>query len=131
MLRDVNCGELRARYEGKIVTLTGWVRKIRDHGEIIFIDLWDRYGVTQIVFSSENFDLKEVKKLGLEWVISVKGKVRKRPQDMINKDMDTGEIEVNASQLEILNVSEIPPFVVQEELQAEKELRFKYRYLDL
>ena len=131
MLRDVNCGELRARYEGKIVTLTGWVRKIRDHGEIIFIDLWDRYGVTQIVFSSENFDLKEVKKLGLEWVVSVKGKVRKRPQDMINKDMDTGEIEVNASQLEILNVSEIPPFVVQEELQAEKELRFKYRYLDL
>ena len=131
MLRDVNCGELRAKDDGRIVTLTGWVRKIRDHGEIIFIDLWDRYGVTQIVFSVENFDLKEVKKLGLEWVISVKGQVRKRPPDMINKDMDTGEIEVNASELEVLNVSEVPPFVVQEEIQAEKELRFMYRYLDL
>jgi aspartyl-tRNA synthetase len=131
MLRDVNCGELRVKDDERIVTLTGWVRKIRDHGEIIFIDLWDRYGVTQIVFSVENFDLKEVKKLGLEWVISVKGKVRKRPGDMINKDMDTGEIEVNASQLEILNISEVPPFVVQEEIQAEKELRFKYRYLEL
>ena len=131
MLRDVDCGELRAKDDGKIITLTGWVRKIRDHGEIIFIDLWDRYGVTQVVFSSGNFDLKEVKKLGLEWVISVKGKVRKRPGEMINKDMVTGEIEVNVSQLEVLNVSEVPPFVVQEDIQAEKELRFKYRYLDL
>ncbi len=131
MLRDVTCGELRAKDQGKDVSLAGWIRKIRDHGEIVFIDLWDRYGVTQIVFSSENFDLKEVKKLGLEWVIAVDGKIRKRPEDMINKDMDTGEIEVYASSLKILNASEVPPFVVQEDVQAEKELRFKYRYLDL
>jgi aspartyl-tRNA synthetase len=131
VLRDVNCGVLRAEDNGRIVTLAGWIRKIRDHGEIIFIDLWDRYGVTQVVFSVEDFDLSRVKKLGLEWVISVKGKVRKRPEDMINKDMSTGEIEVRASNLEVLNASEVPPFVVQEEIRAEKELRFKYRYLDL
>ncbi len=131
MLRDVNCGELRAKDAGKIVSVAGWVRKIRDHGEIIFIDLWDRYGVTQVVFSVEAFDIKEVKKLGLEWVIALRGKVRKRPTDMINKDMNTGEIEVDASSLKVLNASEVPPFVVQEDLQAEKELRFKYRYLDL
>ncbi len=131
MLRDVNCGSLRARDEGKVVTLAGWVRKIRDHGEIIFIDLWDRHGVTQVVFAHGDFDIKKAKKLGLEWVIAVKGKVQKRPVDMINKGMNTGEIEVNVSDLTILNKSEIPPFVVQEDLQAEKELRFKYRYLDL
>jgi len=131
MLRDINCGELRAKDAGKIVSAAGWVRKIRDHGEIIFIDLWDRYGVTQVVFSSDDFDIKEVKKLGLEWVIGLRGKVRKRPTDMQNKDMNTGEIEICASNLKILNSSEVPPFVVQEDLQAEKELRFKYRYLDL
>ena len=131
MLRDATCGSLRAKDDGKVVSLSGWVRKIRDHGEIVFIDLWDRYGTTQVVFSARDFDLKKVKKLGLEWVISVKGQVRKRPTDMINKDMSTGEVEVYASQLEILNSSEVPPFVVQEEIQAEKELRFEYRYLDL
>jgi aspartyl-tRNA synthetase len=131
MLRDVNCGELRTKDDGKVVVLAGWVRKIRDHGEIIFIDLWDRYGVTQVVFSTSDFDLKEVKKLGLEWVIAVRGKVRKRPKDMVNKDMNTGGIEVYASSLNVLNKSEVPPFVVQEDIQAEKELRFKYRYLDL
>ncbi len=131
MLRDETCGGLRAKDDGRVVTLTGWVRKIRDHGEIIFVDLWDRYGVTQIVFSASDFAPEEVKKLGLEWVISVKGWVRKRPEDMINKDMLTGEIEVSASSLKVLNSSEVPPFVVQENIQAEKELRFKYRYLDL
>jgi len=131
MLRDVTCGELRAEDVGKSITLAGWIRKIRDHGEIIFIDLWDRYGVTQVVFSARDFDLKEVKKLGLEWVIAASGKIGKRPEDMINKDMDTGEIEVYASSLKILNASLVPPFVVQENIQAEKELRFKYRYLDL
>ena len=131
MLRDVTCGELRAKDQGKSVALAGWIRKIRDHGEIIFVDLWDRYGVTQIVFSTRDFDLKEVKKLGLEWVIAVSGKVSKRPDDMINEDMNTGEIEVHVSNLKVLNISEVPPFVVQEDIQAEKELRFKYRYLDL
>jgi aspartyl-tRNA synthetase len=131
MLRDVNCGELRAKDVGRKVSIAGWVRKIRDHGEIMFIDLWDRYGVTQVVFSGEDVDLKKVKNLGLEWVIYVRGKVRERPEDMKNKEMDTGEIEVYAMELEVLNKSEVPPFVVQEDLQAEKELRLKYRYLEL
>jgi aspartyl-tRNA synthetase len=131
MLRDVNCGELRTKDGGKIVAIAGWVRKIRDHGEIIFVDLWDRYGVTQVVFSGDDVDVEKVKNLGLEWVISVRGKVRERPEGMKNKDMDTGEIEVYALELEILNKSEVPPFVVQEDLQAEKELRLKYRYLEL
>lgn len=131
MLRDVTCGELRAKDQGKSITLAGWIRKIRDHGEVMFVDLWDRHGITQIVFAARDFDSKEVKKLGLEWVISVSGEVRKRPDDMINKEMDTGEIEVHASNLKVLNSSEVPPFVVQEDIQAEKELRFKYRYLDL
>ncbi|MEO0293943.1 MAG: aspartate--tRNA ligase [candidate division WOR-3 bacterium] len=131
MLRDVNCGELRAKDAGRIVKIAGWVRKIRDHGEIIFVDLWDRYGITQIVFSSEKLPIQEVKRISLEWVILVQGEVRKRPKDMINKNIETGEIEVYASNFEVLNPSEVPPFVVQEEIQAEKELRFKYRYLDL
>jgi aspartyl-tRNA synthetase len=131
MLRDVNCGELRAKDDDKIISIAGWVRKIRDHGEIIFVDLWDRYGVTQVVFSGDDVGLKKVKELGLEWVISVRGKVRKRPEDMKNKDMATGGIEVYALELNVLNKSEVPPFVVQEDLQAEKELRLKYRYLEL
>ena len=92
MLRDVTCGALREKDAGGTVALAGWIRKIRDHGEIIFVDLWDRYGVTQVVFSTADFDLSRVKKLGLEWVIYIKGQVRKRPEDMINKDMSTGEI---------------------------------------
>lgn len=131
MLRNVTCGELKAKDQGKSIILAGWIRKIRDHGEIIFIDLWDRYGITQIVFAARDFDIKEIKKLGLEWVIAVNGKVSKRPDNMINKDMSTGEVEVHASNLKVLNTSEVPPFVVQEDIQAEKELRFKYRYLDL
>lgn len=131
MLRDVTCGELRAKDSGKSVTLAGWVRKIRDHGEIIFIDLWDRYGITQVVFSPDNPELREkAKKLGLEWVIRVKGKVEKRPEEMINSEIETGEIELLAEEFEILNKSKVPPFVVKEDLTAEWELRLKYRYLD-
>jgi len=132
VLRGVSCGELRAKDSGSNVTIAGWVRKIRDHGEIIFIDLWDRYGITQIVFSPEDRAFKErVKKLGLEWVIKVGGEVRKRPEEMVNPDIATGEIEVEATTLEVLNAAEVPPFVVQENLTAEKELRLKYRYLEL
>jgi len=132
VLRDVTCGELRAKDSGKNVTLAGWVRKIRDHGEIIFIDLWDRYGITQVVFSPDNSELREkAKKLGLEWVIRVKGKVEKRPKEMVNPEIETGEIELLVEEFEILNKSKVPPFVVKEDLTAEWELRLKYRYLDM
>ena len=132
MLRDVTCGELRINDSGKNVTIAGWIRKIRDHGEIIFIDLWDRYGITQVVFSPDNPELREkAKKLGLEWVIRVKGKVEKRPKEMVNPEIETGEIELIAEEFEILNKARVPPFVVKEDLTAEWELRLKYRYLDM
>jgi len=132
MLRDTNCGELRRRDLGKTVTIGGWVKKVRDHGEIVFVDLWDRYGKTQIVITNERRDLLQIAKtLGLEWVIIVNGVVRERPEDMINKEIDTGEIEVLAQGIKILNKSKIPPFVVEEELKAGEELRYRYRYLDL
>ncbi|MCK4528938.1 aspartate--tRNA ligase, partial [candidate division WOR-3 bacterium] len=132
MLREVDCGGLRVEDNGRTVVIAGWVRRIRDHGEIIFIDLWDRYGVTQIVFSPEDLKLREkAKKLGLEWVVRIEGEVRKRPRDMVNPEIKTGEIEVLARNLEVLNAAKIPPFVVREDITAEKDLRFKYRYLDL
>ncbi|MEA1912993.1 MAG: aspartate--tRNA ligase [candidate division WOR-3 bacterium] len=132
MLRDVNCGELRVKDSGKVVKIAGWVKRIRDHGEIIFIDLWDRYGITQIVFPEEDLTRrKKARELGLEWVIMVLGEVKKRPKDMINPKIPTGEIEVQARELSVLNSSKVPPFVVKEDLQAEKELKLKYRYLEL
>lgn len=132
MLREVDCGGLRVEDKGRTVVIAGWVRRIRDHGEIIFIDLWDRYGVTQIVFSPEDLKLRgKAKELGLEWVVRIEGEVRKRPQDMVNPEIKTGEIEVLARNLEVLNAAKIPPFVVREDITAEKDLRFKYRYLDL
>jgi len=132
VLRDVNCGELRVKDSGKVVKIAGWVKRIRDHGEIIFIDLWDRYGITQIVFPEEVLTRrKKARELGLEWVIMVLGEVKKRPKDMINPKIPTGEIEVQARELSVLNSSKVPPFVVKEDLQAEKELKLKYRYLEL
>ena len=83
MLRDVNCGQLRERDSGREVRIAGWVRKIRDHGEIIFIDLWDRYGKTQVFIPSDKKELKEkVREIGLEWVVLFKGMVRERPEKM-------------------------------------------------
>ncbi len=132
MLRDTNCGELRRKDLGKTVTIGGWIKKVRDHGEIVFVDLWDRYGKTQIVITNERRDLlKRAKTLGLEWVIIVNGVVRERPKDMVNKEIDTGEIEVLAQDIKIFNKSKVPPFVVEEELKAGEELRYRYRYLDL
>jgi len=105
---------------------------LRDHGEIIFLDLRDRYGITQIVFTPDNKDLREqAKKLSTETVISVKGTVRKRPSEMVNPDISTGEIEVAAETFDILSCAKTPPFVIQDEVKAAEELRLKYRYLDL
>ncbi len=132
MLRTHNCGELNKDDEGKNVVIAGWVNRLRDHGEIIFLDLRDRYGITQIVFTADDKDLREkAKRLSGETVISIQGKVRKRPREMINPDMPTGEIEVIADNLTILSSAKTPPFVIQDEVKASEELRLKYRYLDL
>ncbi len=131
MIRDVNCGELRLKDKGRKVKIAGWIKKIRDHGEIIFIDLWDRYGKTQIVIREDKDLLKKGKELGLEWVVLFYGTVSERPEGMKNREYETGEIEVIAEDIEILNQSNVPPFVVEEEIKAGEDLRLKYRYLDL
>ncbi len=128
--RTNTCGELRISDAGKTVTLNGWVSQVRDLGGVIFINLRDRYGITQITVNSEFQDIyNSAKSLGLEFVISATGKVQQRTS--ANPNMPTGEIEVLADAIEILNTSEVTPFVVEEDIKASEELRFKYRYLDL
>jgi aspartyl-tRNA synthetase len=130
--RSHTCGQLTKQSEGKSVTLMGWVHRRRDHGGVIFVDLRDRYGITQVVFKPENASLMEkARLLGQEYVVAVTGQVDARPQEMVNKDMATGEIEVRALELRILNQAATPPFVVDLEANANEDLRLKYRYLDL
>lgn len=131
MFRTNTCGELRLSDEGKIVTLCGWVQKSRDLGGMTFVDIRDRYGVTQLVFNLEtNGELCEkARKLGREFVIQAKGKVKERSNK--NPKMATGDIEIEADELNILNRSEIPPFTIEEDTDGGEELRMKYRYLDL
>jgi aspartyl-tRNA synthetase len=131
--RTHNCGELRSKDEGQIVYLSGWVKNWRNHGGLLFIDLRDRYGVTQIVFNPQQGKnlYEEAMKLRSEYVVALQGKVNLRPDGMINKDMTTGEVEVLAEDLNILNVAKTPPFEVLDEIEVHEELKLKYRYLDL
>jgi len=130
--RTHTCGELNVQHISQEVVLTGWVDNWRDHGGLIFIDLRDRYGKTQIVFTPEVQDAYQIaKKLRSEYVVAVKGEVRKRPVEAINPKLPTGEIEVNIHQIEVLNESKTPPFEVKDYIEAAEELRLKYRYLDL
>jgi len=133
MLRTHTCGELNINDVGKEVILCGWVAARRDHGKLIFIDLRDRSGITQIVFAAIKSSSVYQKAEGLrnEFVIKVLGKVEKRPQGTINPKLSTGEIEVVAEDLEILSPSLTPPFEIEDELGVTEEMRLKYRYLDL
>jgi len=132
-IRTHTCGELREQHVDEKVVLNGWVDRRRDLGGLIFIWLRDRYGITQIVFEPDiNRDSYELaKKLRGEFVISIQGIVRKRPEDAINKELETGKIDVLADQLIILNEAETPPFVIKNGTDAFEDLRLKYRYLDL
>ncbi len=124
------CGALRAADEGREVVLCGWVHKTRDMGHLVFVDLRDRDGLAQVVFQSDRPELaEEAKKLRGEFVVGVRGTVRRR--SAVNKDMATGEVEVEARELKIFAASKVPPFVVADPPQASEELRLKYRYLDL
>lgn len=128
--RTHTCGELRAENAGQEVVLNGWVGKKRDLGGIIFIDIRDRYGITQLKISPEKLAPHSIASgLGNEFVISAKGKVIER--ESVNKNIPTGLIEVDVDVLEVLNESEVPPFVVEEDVKAADDLRLKYRYLDL
>ncbi|MEA5109902.1 Aspartate--tRNA ligase [bioreactor metagenome] len=131
MLRTHNCGELNLNHTGNTVTLSGWVQRSRDLGGMTFIDLRDRYGITQLVFNMEtNAPLCEsARKLGREFVISVTGTVAERSNK--NLKIPTGEIEIIADQFEVLNTSKIPPFTIEDNTDGGDELRMKYRYLDL
>lgn len=132
--RTSTCGELRKKDSDKDVSLVGWVYRWRDHGGIVFIDLRDRYGVTQIVFdrksSEQDIDVM-AHRLRSEYVIQVKGKVRPRPEGTVNESLPTGEIEVSAYYLEVLSESENPPFGLDEKKKVSEDLRLTYRYLDL
>jgi len=133
MLRTHTCGELNADDAGKEVTLCGWVATRRDHGKLIFIDIRDRYGITQVVFiPKESGEAhKKAQDLRAEFVIRITGKVNKRPAGMINTKLPTGEVELLVTGLEILNPSLTPPFEITDEQEVTEEMRLKYRYLDL
>lgn len=131
MLRTHTCGELNASNINQTVTLCGWIQKVRKLGGMIFIDLRDRYGITQLAFNNEtNAELcQRVEKFGREWVIRVTGVVTERYSK--NKNIPTGDIEIIASDVEVLNESLVPPFTIEDESDGGDELRMKYRYLDL
>ena len=132
-VRTHTCGELRRRHVGETVTLNGWVQRRRDHGSVLFIDIRDRQGMTQIVFNAEQFPLihKLGEKLGSEDVIAVTGIVGQRPEGANNPNLATGDIEVLVQQLEILNEAKTPPFMIEDDADVTDTLRLKYRYLDL
>ena len=131
--RTHTCGELRKEHIGESVSLNGWVNTVRLHGQVIFIDLRDRYGKTQIVFNSEDYDgdFESIKKLSMEDVLSIKGKVQSRGENAVNPDMLTGEIEVIVEAMELLSETAPLPFVITNRDSALEDLRLKYRYLEL
>ena len=133
MLKNISCGSLRSEDIGKSVTLAGWVHRRRDHGNLIFIDLRDREGLVQVVFNPELEEKSHniAQQLRNEWVIQVSGEVSARPEGTVNSDMKSGEVEVYASELTVLNQSLTPPFYVNEDVSVDENIRLKYRYVDL
>ena len=131
MYRSHNCGELRIDHINKSVTLSGWVQISRDLGGMTFVDLRDRYGITQLVFNMEdNAELCTLaRKLGREYVITITGEVNERSSK--NPNRPTGDIEVNVTELRILNESKVPPFTIEDESDGGDDIRMKYRYLDI
>lgn len=133
MLKTHNCGELRAHHIGQEVTLAGWVHRRRDHGGLIFIDLRDRWGIVQVITDPAHSPAAHevADRVRQEYVLQVRGRVRARPPGLINPRMETGEIEVLADEVVILNPARTPPFPIFEDTPVDESLRLKYRYLDL
>src|SRR3954462_11948458 len=134
--RTHTCGELRPANDGERVTLMGWVNRRRDLGNIIFVDLRDRNGLTQIVFDAADGAAihEKAEKLRSEFVVAVTGKVEKRDASTVNANLPTGQVEVRAEELLILNDSKVPPFSPSDDATstiANEEMRLKYRYIDL
>ncbi|MBW2591367.1 MAG: aspartate--tRNA ligase, partial [Deltaproteobacteria bacterium] len=133
MRRTHTCCELGADDVGKEVVLMGWVQRRRDHGGVIFIDLRDREGITQVVFNPDaNKKVHEkAHVIRSEYVLAVRGKVDNRPEGMINPKLRTGEIEVLVTELKILNAAKTPPFLIEDKVDVSETIRLKYRHLDL
>jgi aspartyl-tRNA synthetase len=132
MYRSHSCGELNSNHIGNQVTLSGWVQKVRDKGFVVWVDLRDRYGITQLVFDEERTAaeiLKNAQELGREFVIQAKGKVIERESK--NKNIPTGDIEVLVEELTVLNAAKTPPFTIEDDTDGGEDLRMKYRYLDI
>ncbi len=129
-MRDCMCGNIDLSMEGNTIKICGWVKKTRNHGNLIFLDIRDRSGIVQI-FSNDTDMINELSIARLEDVISIEGIVLKRPEEMINSYMKTGAIEIECKSFQMLSKSEVTPFVIEEDLKASEALRLKYRYLDL
>lgn len=133
MQRSHNCGQLTPEHIGQTVTLNGWVQTRRDLGGVLFIDLRDRSGIVQVVFNPDYSGeaLQIADKVRSEYVLAVKGKVVKRDEETINRNLPTGEIEVQITDIEVLNAAKTPPFFIEDGVEVDESLRLKYRYLDL
>lgn len=133
MRRTCYCGEVTEEYLEKEVTLEGWAHRIRDHGGLIFIDMRDREGIVQVVFDPQVLQksFEKVKTVKSEYVLRVKGIVRRRPEGTENPKLKTGKVEVLATEIEILNTSIAPPFKIEDDIDVSEEIRLRYRYLDL
>ncbi|MDX1753271.1 MAG: aspartate--tRNA ligase [Salinimicrobium sediminis] len=132
MYRSHTCGELRIEDKGKQVKLSGWVQKIRDKGFMVWVDLRDRYGLTQLIFDEERTPkemMEKASQLGREFVIQVSGEVIERESK--NPNMPTGDVEILVSELKVLNAAQLPPFTIEDETDGGEDLRMKYRYLDI
>ena len=129
--RSHTCGELTKKDKDKDISLSGWINKKRDHGNLLFLDLRDNYGVTQCVIENSHKKFKELEKLSLETVIKIFGKVLERSKDTINKDLNTGEIEISIISYEVLGNTKELPLPVFSDQEYSEEIRLKYRFLDL
>jgi aspartyl-tRNA synthetase len=133
MLRDKYCAEISEKDIGLNLNIAGWANKWRDHGGVVFIDLRDRSGIVQVIFNPENNQEihKIAHKIRSEYVLQIKGEVRKRPDGTENLSIPSGQIEVIAKELRILNDCKPLPFIIEDETDASEFLRYKHRYLDL
>src|ERR1700720_4769716 len=129
--RSDSCGALRASDIGNDVRLSGWCHRIRDHGGVLFIDLRDHYGLTQVVADPDSPAFKDAEKLRSEWVVRIDGKVRRRPEGTDNPELPTGAVEVYVGEIEVLGPAGELPLPVFGEQESPEDLRLKYRFLDL
>ena len=129
--RTHTCGELNLKNNGETVLLSGWINKKRDHGNLLFIDLRDNYGITQCVIDNKNNLFKKIEKIPLETVIQFEGLVVKREKDTINNELNSGEIEIKITNYEILGTTKELPLPVFSDQEYSEEIRLKYRFLDL